>query len=168
MKKFMYIITGCLFGASLLFSCSSSGSDEASESQNEELITREIAHERAVENPNESSELALLMRDVNMMVQISKEMINEGKEPLLEEEPFTLIHSAVPTELHVKDEGFFKFADVMVQSVKDFNNREIPALEAHNNLVASCLACHQNYCPGPKVRIKKLKLGGTTRTAKNG
>lgn len=165
MKKFMYIFAGCLFAASLLFSCNSS--NEGAESEDENLVTREMAHERAVENPNESSELALLMRDVNMMVQISKEMIQEGKEPELEVEPFTLIHTAVPTELHVKDEGFFQFADVMVQTVKDFNNREIPALEAHNNLVASCLACHQNYCPGPKVRIRKLKLGGTTRTAQN-
>ena len=166
MKKFMSIISGCLFGASLLFSCNSSS--EGGAEQSEDLVTRQQAHERAVENPNESSELALLMRDVNMMVQISKEMIQEGKEPKLEVKPFELIHTAVPTELHVKDEGFFQFADVMVQSVKDFNQRQVPALEAHNNLVASCLACHQNYCPGPKVRIRKLKLGGTAGTAKNG
>jgi cytochrome c556 len=29
-------------------------------------------------------------------------------------------------------------------------------IEAHNNLVKSCVACHMNFCQGPIPRIEKL------------
>lgn len=122
------------------------------------LITREYASEHAVFNPNPSSELAVLMRHVNQMVLMSRDSLEKGVATQFELEPFEKMSKALPSKPEMKDEAFYAYASAMLMSAQEFNNEPEKRIEAHNNLVATCLACHETHCPGPMKRIRKLNI----------
>lgn len=152
LKHFFFV--GVTFG---LMSCGGAVS-EGDASAEPVVITREIAAEHAVFNPNPSSELAVLMRHMNQMVLMSRDSLAKGVPTQFDLEIFEKMSTAVPSKPEMKDEAFFSYAAAMLASASTFNSEPESRLEAHNNLVQTCLACHQTHCPGPMKRIRKLHI----------
>jgi hypothetical protein len=108
-------------------------------------------------NPNGSSELSKLMREMQAYTSRSKENIIAGK--LAEQFPdsFNKIYSARITEGMVKSDFYDQFADLYIASVKNYASSSAgERIATHNNMVSACLACHSQHCPGPVPAIKKL------------
>ncbi len=109
------------------------------------------------EDPNQASELALLMRAMYTDSEHIKQAVLAGKLPEDVREKFKKIHLAVATETDMKDAAFSAMADVFLKNMdKLYDDKN--QIEDYNVLVQSCLACHQNHCPGPISRIKKLVI----------
>ena len=110
-------------------------------------------------NPNGDSELAVLMR----------EMFDEGaliKEGILNGEPVEfkvnyeemLTAEATEPEKAASDE-YKQFASSylsMVNAMKEGDTET--GHDTYNGMVESCVQCHKAMCPGPLVKINKLKL----------
>ncbi|WP_027001782.1 hypothetical protein [Hugenholtzia roseola] len=110
--------------------------------------------------PNESSELALLMRQMWDDTDKMKQQIVAQKSFDDVRSSFVKIKTATPTEAgkiatpvyQAMSDMFLERLDKMYQNPK--NDEEL--LKNYNALVQSCLQCHQSQCPGPMVRIEKL------------
>ncbi len=110
-------------------------------------------------NPNGSSELSFLMREMYNHALSSRNLALEEKKNEEFPEAFNKIHTAVPTDRFTKNEHFDSFADVYLNSVKSYAATDEANLKLnYNNMVSSCLACHASHCPGPIPKIKKLLL----------
>ncbi|QTN38945.1 hypothetical protein HZ996_07265 [Cryomorphaceae bacterium] len=148
--KLKMIIGGCLIGASFFLSCTSG---EKEQSNTDASVKKEIV------NPNGDSELALLMRQMFDESMAAKNLILDGQPAPDFSDQFVTIHTAQETDSTVRTVEFKALSEVFLTQVERLE--EAPAEEriaAHNNMVASCLACHRVYCPGPMVKIKKLKI----------
>ncbi|MDQ3051474.1 MAG: hypothetical protein M3Q95_11355 [Bacteroidota bacterium] len=110
-------------------------------------------------NPNGSSELAVLMRDMQVYSNKAKADVKSGKSPAPYPTAFDKIHTARISEGMSKSEFYKSFADLYVMSVKNYAT-STPAIriETYNNMVSACLACHSQHCPGPVPAIKKLMI----------
>jgi cytochrome c556 len=108
--------------------------------------------------PNESSELAVLMRDMFEDAERMKADIAAGKTPSPQVD-YERILSATATEPDKAASPEFKaFADSYISVMHSFNNAN--AEEAggiFSDMVSTCTNCHESMCPGPLVRINKLK-----------
>ena len=141
MNLFIKILGGCII-ASSFFSCSNQ------EKQNIE----------ATNFPNKDSELAILMRDVVENTEKVKNQIVNGEEIDFFIE-FEKLHTAVPTDSEVRDDGqFTSFANNYISTVKKLINTNGDKKELYNTMIQSCVNCHQQICPGPVKRIKKLRI----------
>ena len=141
MNLFIKILGGCII-ASSFFSCSNQ------EKQNIE----------ATNFPNKDSELAILMRDVVENTEKVKNQIVNGEEIDFFIE-FEKLHTAVPTDSEVRDDGqFTSFANNYIFTVKKLINTNGDKKELYNTMIQSCVNCHQQICPGPVKRIKKLRI----------
>ena len=109
---------------------------------------------------DEPSELAQIMRDLH-------EEGLQRKASLENEELFSgsvdnllKMIAATPTEPHMKGPAFephalaFNESYAAIQSASTVNQQ----IDAHNNLVKSCVACHTNFCQGPISRIELLYI----------
>ena len=56
------------------------------------------------------------------------------------------------------NENFEGFVGVMKASFHAYKTLEGSEgrIDAYNNVVTGCVACHQTYCPGPVKRLQKL------------
>jgi hypothetical protein len=141
MNLFIKILGGCII-ASSFFSCSDQ------EKQNIE----------ATNFPNKDSELAILMRDVVENTEKVKNQIVNGEEIDFFIE-FEKLHTAIPTDSEVRDDGrFTSFADYYIFTVKELINSEEDKTSLYNNMIQACISCHEQICPGPVKRIKKLRI----------
>jgi hypothetical protein len=110
-------------------------------------------------NPNGSSELALLMREMQKYTVASKKDIKEGKDPLPYPESFDKIYTAKISEKSHKSDFYKQFADLYIASVKSYATSSAAIrMETYNNMVSACLACHSQHCPGPVPAIRKLTI----------
>lgn len=109
-------------------------------------------------NTYTDSELALLMRDMFLEVEQMKMQI-ANNEPLSMNLDHKKILSAHATEPEKAASPEFKaFAHSYLQikeSLESADSIQMP--ELYDNLVVACMSCHKAMCPGPLVRIKKLK-----------
>jgi hypothetical protein len=108
-------------------------------------------------NPNGSSDLSKLMREMEQYTKRAKEGLKTGAKPEPYPVGFDKIHTAKITDGMSKSDYYKSFADLYVMSVKNYakstkNNR----VETYNNMVSACLACHSQHCPGPVPAIKKM------------
>lgn len=110
-------------------------------------------------NPNGSSELAQLMREMQTSAESAKQIVLSGGTPKDFPTAFTKIHTAEPTDNETKKESFDAFAthylnrlDLLYKSSKE------DAPKNYNAVVEACLSCHYDHCPGPIKAINKLKL----------
>ena len=108
--------------------------------------------------PNKDSELAILMRDlVENTEKVKKQIINGEEIEFFVE--FAKLHTSVPTEADLRDNGLYTaFAESYINSVKELINTENDKTKLYNNMIQSCINCHQQICPGPVKRIRKLKI----------
>lgn len=108
-------------------------------------------------NPNGSSELALLMREMQSYTHRAKAHLNTDTVPETYPQAFDKLHSATVTPGISKNEFFNTFADVYLKSVKDYSGSSAGnRTETYNAMVSACLSCHAEHCPGPVPVIKKM------------
>ncbi|TAH38964.1 MAG: hypothetical protein EYC69_13660 [Bacteroidetes bacterium] len=108
-------------------------------------------------NPNGSSELSLLMREMLEHAQLARKLALEEKINPEIPESFNKIHTAKATDSETKNSYYDTFADVYLSAVKSYStSKGTEIVSSYNNLVNTCLACHSTHCPGPVPRIKKL------------
>lgn len=108
-------------------------------------------------NPNGDSELAVLMRDMTMHLEQERGRLNDGIAPSAFPEEFKKIKTAKasdPEQITVDHHGL---ADVYLNALTAYHAATPENYTfAYNNLVKSCINCHQHECPGPIKRIQKL------------
>lgn len=117
--------------------------------------------EKPVFDDYKASPLAALMRKMDAEMNIAKRMILAENGNLSDSVSlaYDSIKTATPTDPTVKTDVFAGMADAFLFNVQalqkaDPHNRK----DIFNTTVSSCISCHQEFCPGPIVRIKKLKL----------
>ena len=110
-------------------------------------------------NPNGDSELALLMRDMWTDGMDIKEAIEKGKVPKSHIDVSKLLTAEPTDSAQVATPAYQAYAKVYEQAYTELMAAEGDEIKpAYNNLVETCISCHQSTCPGPIVRIKKMEL----------
>lgn len=141
MKNILLVISLCFIG----FSCDTSKKEEIV--KNAELVMYK------------PSEMALLMNEMYLFNEKTKEKIIKNED--LGDFPtnFLNIHSAIltdPTDRTVGFESFSKAFLLNQQAVFSANTAD--KKEQFNVMVNSCVACHKTTCIGPIPKIKKLLI----------
>ncbi len=121
--------------------------------------TATILADTSYVNPNVSSELALLMREMQQYSNTAKSDIKAGRNPAPYPKSFDAINSAKISDNMSKSDYYESFAGVYLMAVKSYA-KSLPAdrIDTYNNMVNTCLACHSQHCPGPVPVIKKLLI----------
>lgn len=149
MKKITLIIAFVFFVSITFYNCTKKITQNA---QNISPV------EMGETNPNGSSELALLMREMDKDSWKIKEAI-EKNQPIIDiKDKFAKIHTATATEPEKKDATYTVMANGFLKSVDNIylaTSKE-KKMGAYNIMINNCLNCHKSACPGPIVRIKKL------------
>ena len=108
----------------------------------------------------EWSELAILMRQIHKDAKQWKKMLEAGELVTDSAHIYKQLVESEPTDKSVQGPAFEAFAMNYQQALNEFieTNDIVLAKEKYNNLVSTCISCHQSYCPGPVKTIKKLYL----------
>tara|TARA_B100000497_G_C7677919_1_gene409798 strand:+ start:180 stop:590 length:411 start_codon:yes stop_codon:yes gene_type:complete len=107
-------------------------------------------------DPNNTSEMALLMREMFSELEGIKEKIQKGEDISSEQLDFELIHNQTPTDEGFLKEGIKSRSNAYAYSVNFFN--EEPNSKNFSSIVNNCMSCHTMMCPGPLERIDNLIL----------
>jgi len=107
-------------------------------------------------DPNNTSEMALLMRDMFSELEDIKEKIQQGEDISTKQLDFELIHKQTPTDESFLKEGLESMSKAYAYSVETFN--EEPSSKNFSSIVNNCMSCHTMLCPGPLERIDNLTL----------
>jgi hypothetical protein len=147
------IILGCLL-ASFFIACG--GQEEKQVEKSCEADEIEVSPV----NPNGDSELALLMRQLYFDADTIKQLIVNEEGNISDELIAELerIHTATPTDPEVKTDEFKAYNELMINQAKALKETTANKKDAFNLFVNRCIDCHQSFCPGPIVRIKKLVI----------
>lgn len=149
MKKTLVIAT--FIGGSFLYSCSSetAKSEESCEPKTEKTSTSGKMYQ--------PSELALLMRTMHQELIEVKDLVAAGA-PL--PDSVQLTYEKIKTAHKTKGMGqgpeFDAFSTIFLTRVDSLE--KVQDIATYNSMVQSCLDCHNNYCPGPIPKIKKMKI----------
>ncbi len=109
-------------------------------------------------NPNGSSELSLLMREMHVHALNARADVMADMLPS-DSVYFDALHSAEPTSDHTKNEYYNTFAGLYLNALRQYQDSRAENLRSnYENLVSACIACHTTHCPGPMVVIRKLSL----------
>ena len=105
----------------------------------------------------ESSEMALLMRQMYEFNKLTKtQIINKDSLSSFPEE-FVNIHKAIMTDPDERDAEFDSLAVEFIKYQKaTFSTKSDSTAYYFNQSVNSCVACHETRCTGPIPKIKKL------------
>ena len=115
-------------------------------------------HSNFINNPNGSSELALLMNKMYSDLYNIKAKISKNKKVNFKGDYATIL-TATPTDDTMKNNTFDSFAKALLYNVKELNQAtKENQLEAYKNVVNTCISCHNNSCPGPLMRIQNLVI----------
>lgn len=107
---------------------------------------------------DQPSELASIMRVLHDEATERKGILETGEMAVANSQLIFKMITAKPTEPHMVGPAFEPHAQAFIASYGQLNTAENVQgqIEAHNNLVKSCVACHMNFCQGPIPRIEKL------------
>ena len=110
-------------------------------------------------NPNGSSELADLMREMQQYSIDERKRILESENSMPSPESLNNIHKAKITDGMSKSENYTTFSNLYLSTVDQYtsSNKE-DRITNFNNMIAACLACHSENCPGPVPVIRKLQI----------
>ncbi len=110
-------------------------------------------------NPNGQSELAELMRQMQGHINSIRDASIAGTISGEMPDFLNTIHTAKPTDSTMVDSEFDSRADEYLESVKNLYHRNPESQKiAFNTMVSKCQSCHEHYCPGPLVVIKKMYI----------
>jgi seryl-tRNA synthetase len=149
MKRNILLGTFILFVTTILYHCTPKSN-----------LTTQKPVEMGEINPNKSSELAELMREMDKDSWKIREAIEKNQNIPDIKDKFAKLHTAEATEPEKKNEAYKVMGDNFLASLDKIyqtNNKE-EKIESYNMMVNNCLNCHKSVCPGPMVRIKKLFL----------
>tara|TARA_B100001758_G_scaffold221628_1_gene211095 strand:+ start:2448 stop:2864 length:417 start_codon:yes stop_codon:yes gene_type:complete len=136
LKKIIHIVSLLLF-----YNCSNPTSEKSSQ---------------IIIDPNPTSEMAQLMRDMTLKLEGIKTAI-ENNEVLDENQlDFALIHNQKATDSSFVKPHIKPMSESFAYAIEQFNKD--PNSSNYSTIINNCLSCHQLSCPGPVVRINKLKL----------
>lgn len=109
-------------------------------------------------NMDQHSELALIMRELYDEAILRKSILERGELAKANSQLIFQMITAKPTEPHMVGPAFEPHARAFIASYGELNaaRSTTEQIEAHNNLVKSCVACHMSFCQGPIPRIEKL------------
>lgn len=111
-----------------------------------------------IKYPNQDAPLALLMREMFLDMEEIRISVEDGKAISTYIEEHKKLLTAKPTDSGVKTETYQSMGIAYLASLKQLENSIEEALsENYKSLVNSCLACHNNFCPGPIKKINLLK-----------
>jgi len=110
-------------------------------------------------NPNGDSELALLMRAMHEEGMVTKQQLLKGEQPELKVD-YHKLFTAKPTEpAKVANPLYAGFASAYEKAAQTFERGyNDDQVSAYHHVVDACMNCHQEICPGPMVKIKKMYL----------
>ena len=111
---------------------------------------------QAVLDPNETSEMAILMREMFAQLDVIKSKIEAGEDISHEQLQFVAIHKTETTDESFLIEGLTSMSIGFDLIVTSFN--EDPSESNYKSIVNTCISCHQGMCPGPLERIDNLIL----------
>lgn len=105
------------------------------------------------------SPLAQLMRDMTAFADSTKQHISRGEELLPFPTAFKDMVTVESTPGMVDHRTFDPFAFSYLHQLDSLYN-VVPTQrqQAFDELIQYCAACHGQVCPGPLVRIKKLRM----------
>ncbi len=105
------------------------------------------------------SEMAALMLQMYDKNAENKKLILEGKTPENFPEEFLKIHSATLTNPSDKRPEFKAFSNFYIENLRKVFEPSADSLkQRHNNVINSCITCHETTCVGPIPKIKKLLI----------
>ena len=111
---------------------------------------------QAILDPNETSEMAILMREMFAQLDVIKSKIEAGEDISHEQLQFVAIHKTETTDESFLTEGLTSMSIGFDLVVTSFN--EDPSESNYKSIVNTCISCHQGMCPGPLERIDNLIL----------
>ena len=133
-------------------------------SEQEKPTTETVVQEQPkhqVINGVERSELALTMRYMYDQLVLTRDSLKEGIEVSRKiAQRIATIHTDTPTEPEKIDETYHAMADLFLNAYKNFEADTSGQIETYNAMIETCVACHQQKCPGPVKAITKLKVKG--------
>ena len=109
-----------------------------------------------ITDPNDTSEMALLMRDMFERLEVIKDKIENNQNLSKEQLSFAIIHSQEATDSSFTKEGLVLMSEGYSRIINQFNN--YPSKENYKSIVNTCINCHISMCPGPLERIDNLIL----------
>ena len=108
-------------------------------------------------NPNGDSELAVLMREMLDDLQKIRPDVVAGRAP---KNPGPMNHHLMrcswPNEPSIRGPVFGALASTYLIALNHMETQDIPSPDAYNGVVAGCLGCHNQFCPGPIHLIQNL------------
>lgn len=110
------------------------------------------------------SELAQLMRDMTAFADSTKARLGRGEDLLPYPADFSRMTTATPTPGMVDHRTYDPFAFAYLKQLDSLY--KVPAAgrgQAYDELIQYCAACHGQVCPGPLVRINKLRMPGSAK-----
>lgn len=120
---------------------------------------KDITRLEAIKYPNQDAPLDLLMREMFEDMEMIKISVEKGKSIKSYIERHKALLIAKPTDMGIKTESFQSMGIVYLASLRQLElSQENGLLGNYKSLVSSCLACHNDFCPGPIKRINLLKL----------
>jgi len=111
---------------------------------------------QAITDPNDTSEMALMMRQMYDDMLLLKKELEQGNTLDGKQVSFTPIHLHTPTDSSFIQPGFMDRSAAFSKAVHLFNTD--PSEATYRTVVMGCVTCHQALCPGPLVRINNLVL----------
>jgi len=124
-----------------------------------ELGTSILIADTTVFNPNGSSELADLMREMQQYSVEERQRVINLQATMPAPESIRNIHIAKITGGMKKGENYSTFSDLYLASLDAYaNSKNDDRAKNFNNMIATCLACHSENCPGPLPAIRKLQI----------
>lgn len=156
MRKNRAAVTSFLLVVSLLLAC---GENSKPLPKTEETTKATSFTPVASKDEHYVSPLAQLMRDMTAFADSTKSRLTRGEDLLPYPERFKDMLTAEPTPGMVDHRTFDPFAFSYLHQL-DSLYTVIPEdrQAAFDELVQYCAACHGQVCPGPLVRIKKLRM----------
>lgn len=109
---------------------------------------------QTVIDPNNTSEMALMMRAMFSRLEGIKQKIEAGEDISQEHLDFELIHKQTPTDESFLKDGLEGMSTAYSYSVDAFNNE--PSSKNFSSIINNCMSCHSMLCPGPLERIDNL------------
>lgn len=122
--------------------------------------THPATNVRVDPNPNGSSELAWLMRDMYDQGVRWRAALAQNESLGAYPAFFNKLPTATPTTLTSKDEHFEPLSKQFLERTQALIAARDPAeqRQAYDAWVSGCLACHATMCSGPVPKIKGLRL----------
>ena len=110
-------------------------------------------------NPNGSSELSMLMRQMHDRAAEMKLLIEQGRTLGNFPVEFKKLNFATPTDSTTKKPSFDAFAENYLSALQTvYQSEEGMVKSKYNEMVNACLSCHSDHCPGPVPKIRKLVI----------